>query len=656
MALKHMPIRRKLMLIILATSSVVMLLARGAFFTYEYLTFRRATVQQLTILSEIVAANSTAALAFDNRDDARELLSALQSEHHVVAAALYDRDGQLFAQYPDALPVAALPAAPGPNGFRFANSHLAGFQPVEQKGRRLGALYLDFDTGAIMAEWLWESLQIAIGVMALVLLVAYALSRVLQRQISGPILALAETARLISERRDYSVRAAKVGNDELGLLTDAFNQMLTEIQKLNQDLERRVAERTTQLEAANVELRRSRAELNSLFESLPGLYLVLTPELKIVAASDAYLKATMTTREGILNRGLFEVFPDNPDDPTATGVSNLRASLERVRATAASDTMAIQKFDVRRPDGTFEERYWSPVNSPVVGADRQLQYVIHRVEDVTDFVRRKAPPAGNPADLQARMEQMEAEIFQSSQRVQAANQQLEVANKELEAFSYSVSHDLRAPLRHIDGFAGLLLKSDGQQVSERGRGYLAHIGESAKQMGVLIDDLLVFSRMARTEMSFVPVDLQRLMEETIQGLRVETQQRNVQWIKHPLPTVPGDRAMLRQVFVNLIANAVKYSGPRDPAIIEIGSQEGEPGEVVIFVRDNGVGFEMAYAHKLFGVFQRLHRAEEFEGTGIGLANVRRIVGRHGGRTWAEGKPGEGATFYFSLPKQRSAQS
>ena len=653
MPLRHVPIQRKLMLIILLTSGVVMLLMRGAFFTYEYITFRRATVQQLTVLSEIVAANSTAALAFDNREDAHELLSALKSERHVVAAVLYDRSGQLFAQFPEARPLGSLPVSPGAEGFRFAASHLSGFQPVEQKGRRLGTLYLEFDTGSIMDEWLWGSFQIALAVMALVLLVAYALSRSLQKQISGPILTLAETARIVSERRDYSVRAAKLGDDELGSLTDAFNQMLAEIQKLNQDLEYRVVERTTQLEEANTELRRSRAELNSLFESLPGLYLVLTPELKIVAASDAYLKATMTTREGILNRGLFEVFPDNPDDPAASGVSNLRASLDRVRATAAPDTMAIQKYDVRRPDGSFEEKFWSPVNSPVVGPDRHIQYIIHRVEDVTDFVRQKAAPAGNPADLQTRMEQMEAEIFQSSQNVQAANSQLEAANKELEAFSYSVSHDLRAPLRHIDGFAGLLIKSDGAQVSERGRGYLSHIAESAKQMGMLIDDLLVFSRMGRAEMSFGPVDLQKLTEETIQGLRLETQQRNIEWIKHPLPVVPGDRPMLRQVLVNLLANAIKYSGPRDPAVIEIGTQAGEPGEVVIFVRDNGVGFEMAYAHKLFGVFQRLHRAEEFEGTGIGLANVRRIVNRHGGRTWAEGKPGAGATFYFSLPTQRT---
>jgi len=238
-------------------------------------------------------------------------------------------------------------------------------------------------------------------------------------------------------------------------------------------------------------------------------------------------------------------------------------------------------------------------------------------------------------------------------RVMERTAQLVEANKELEAFSYSVSHDLRAPLRHIDGFAGLLIKSDGERLSERGRGHLANIADSAKQMGRLIDDLLIFSRMGRAEMRVGTVNLNLLLVEVIQSLQPEIQQRQVVWRKTSLPVVHGDAPMLRQVLVNLLANAVKYTRTRDPAEIEIGWRE-TPDEVVVFVRDNGVGFEMKYADKLFGVFQRLHRAEEFEGTGIGLANVRRIVVRHGGRTWAESTLGTGATFFFSLPKNHSA--
>jgi PAS domain S-box-containing protein len=390
-------------------------------------------------------------------------------------------------------------------------------------------------------------------------------------------------------------------------------------------------------------------QFRALFESLPGLYLVLKPDFTIVAVSDAYLQATMTRREEILGRGLFEVFPDNPDDPRATGAANLRASLDRVLKNGVTDTLAIQKYDVRRPDGIFEERYWSPVNSPVADADRRIEYIIHRVEDVTDFVRSKSPSAGDDTTLHKRMEQMEAEMFRSSQVIAAANQQLRAANQELESFSYSVSHDLRAPLRHIDGFVKLLDKQAGEKLDGAGRRYLNIIADSARQMGVLIDDLLVFSRMSRTELRCSRVALAALVDEALAAVRMETNGRRIVWKIGALPEVKADAAMLRQVWVNLIANAVKYSRPRDPAEIEIGSNASN-GEFVLFVRDNGVGFDMQYVDKLFGVFQRLHHTSEFEGTGIGLANVRRIVTRHGGRTWAEGRVDGGATFFFSLPK------
>ncbi len=236
MSRRDMPIRRKLMAIILLTSGVVSLLTYAAFFAYEFLTFRQSMVQQLSTLGEIVAANSTAALAFDNQDDAREILAALKAEQHIVAASLYDKNGNLFSRYPESNPAGAFPAAPEEDGYRFVQSHLTAFQPVVQgDNKRLGTLYLKSDMGAM-----YERFRLYGEIVALVIagsfIVAYMLSRMLQKQISQPILALAETAKAVSVRRDFSVRAEKLGGGELGLLTDAFNQMLMEIHEQNSAL------------------------------------------------------------------------------------------------------------------------------------------------------------------------------------------------------------------------------------------------------------------------------------------------------------------------------------------------------------------------------------------------------------------------------------
>ncbi|HEU0106856.1 MAG TPA: CHASE3 domain-containing protein [Vicinamibacteria bacterium] len=228
-------------------------------------------------------------------------------------------------------------------------------------------------------------------------------------------------------------------------------------------------------------------------------------------------------------------------------------------------------------------------------------------------------------------------------------EELTAVNGELEAFSYSVSHDLRAPLRHINGFVDLLQRRAGPTLDETARRYLTTIAGAAKQMGHLIDDLLSFSRMGRGEVTRSRVRLAVLLAEVRDSLGEDTRGRDVAWRVNGLPEVVGDPAMLRVVLTNLLSNALKYSRTRGRTEIEVGWRRGDDGLALLWVRDNGVGFDMQYAAKLFGVFQRLHRAAEFEGTGIGLATVRRIVHRHGGRTWAEAAVDAGATIYFSLP-------
>jgi signal transduction histidine kinase len=239
-------------------------------------------------------------------------------------------------------------------------------------------------------------------------------------------------------------------------------------------------------------------------------------------------------------------------------------------------------------------------------------------------------------------------------RVQERTAELATANTELEAFSYSVSHDLRAPLRHLDGFAQLLLKSAAGQLDDKSAHYVHTIANAALTMGALIDDLLAFSRTGRAEMRRQRVELSQLVKGVQEELASAEKDRRITWDIGLLPVVDADPALLRQVLVNLLSNALKFTRPRPEARVEVGTSASESGETVIFVRDNGVGFDPTYVDRLFGVFQRLHRDDEFEGTGIGLANVRRIIQRHGGRVWAEGQVDQGATFYFSLPRPPSA--
>lgn len=227
---------------------------------------------------------------------------------------------------------------------------------------------------------------------------------------------------------------------------------------------------------------------------------------------------------------------------------------------------------------------------------------------------------------------------------------LEASNKELEAFAYSISHDLRAPLRHVAGFAELLRNNATPSLNEKSRRYLTMVLEAATRMGSLIDDLLAFSRIGRTETHYSSVNLQQIVQEAVAEAGEDANGRKIVWRVDALPEWYGDRSMLRLVVTNLISNAVKFTSTRSEPEIEIGCSERKNDQVVLFVRDNGVGFDMKYSNKLFGVFQRLHPQEVFVGTGIGLATVQRIVHRHGGRVWAEGKVEGGATFYFSLSK------
>ena len=475
---KDMPIRKKLMRIMFLISGIVLLVTCLTFFVYEIYAFRKTTTEKLSTIGRIISANSTAALAFANAEDAKEILTALRAEPHIVAASLYNTDGSILSQYVSGSEINIFPNTPGAEGYKFAGSHLEGFQPVMLEDKQVGTLYLKSSLGEM-----YQRLRLYGAIVALVMLfsfiLAFALSRIYQKNISEPILALADTATIISDKKDYSVRAQKKGNDELGLLTDAFNYMLVQIQDQNR---------------------------------------------------------------------------------------------------------ALQEFAQN-----LEQKVW----------DRTVQ--------------------------------------------------LESANKELEAFSYSISHDLRAPLRAIVGFTAILEEDYGSKLDDEAKRVTGVIKSNTLKMGHLIDDLLTFSRLARQDLKKTRINTTEMANGVINEILSNNKNLNAKWIVHPMPDIHGDVTAMRHVWTNLISNAVKYSATKDQAIIEVGS-DLKDGQTVFFVRDNGVGFDEKYKEKLFRVFQRLHSADEFEGTGVGLAIVEKIISKHGGNVWAEGEINKGACFYFSLPE------
>jgi PAS domain S-box-containing protein len=425
----------------------------------------------------------------------------------------------------------------------------------------------------------------------------------------------------------------------------------------------------TDRRAVENELRHSRAVLQSLFESLPGLFLILTPDLKIISVSDAYLQATMTRREALVGRGVFEAFPDNPNDPDATGTHHLRASFDRVIQTGRADTMAIQKYDIRRPNGTYEERYWSPINSPVLGADRRIEYLIHRVEDVTEFMRQKAQPSSAAIELRSRMQQMEAEIFQNSQQLQLANQRLqdanaallqtkagaEAANRAKSTFLSTMSHEIRTPMNAILGYAQLMLRDS--TLSAEAKTNLKIIGRSGEHLLSLINDVLDMSKIeaGRVDLSPATFNLSKLLEDLAAMFRLRAGAKALRFEMtvdgESVPYIVADAGKMRQVLINLLGNAVKFT-EFGGINLRVHLEERSAGQLWLSARvgDTGPGITNDDQRKLFEPFSQVRRGpDSLKGTGLGLAISRKHARLMGGDITVSSDPGVGSVFQFDIP-------
>jgi len=468
------------MSVILLTTGIVSLIVCLSFLSYEMFVFRRDTIEKWTTLSQIIAYNTSFSLAFDNEADAAQILSSLKKEPNISSAVLYKTNGEFFASYFQSGAINTnihSPLTTRNINHSFTSSKFYLYQEVKEGEKNLGTLYLECNLTEVIDRAKLYSMIVA-SAMFISLIISFSISYTLQKNISFPILYLTDIAKKLMDSKNYSMRAEKFTNDEIGILTDSFNQMLD------------------------------------------------------------YIRDSQLAKEDELKK-------------------------------------------------LVDER----------------------------------------------------------------TKELQASNKELESFSYSVSHDLRAPLRGIAGYSQVLMDNFKDKMGPDGERMVNTIRTETVRMGQLIDELLNFSRLNKQPIKMIPLDMAKLCNFVFKELIRPYPQRKIQLIVNQLPESLGDETLIRQVWTNLLSNAIKFTKNKEETVIEVGCDNNPMADMnTYYIKDNGIGFDMKYYNKLFGVFQRLHPQNEFEGTGIGLALIQRIIQRHSGRVWAEGKVNEGATFYFTLLK------
>jgi PAS domain S-box-containing protein len=601
------PIRRKLTAMFLLISGLVLLLTSAAFIGYQHLSFRKTTRNSLYTLGRIVAANSTASLAFANEADASEILSALRAEPHVEAAALYDRHGQLFARYPANVSTDALPAAPEPDGYRFEHGHLRGFQPVaETTNQRLGTLYITSDLKAVY-NTLRLSGMIGVVVMAVSLLAAYLLSMALQGTISHPILRLAETASAVSKRGDYSVRAPGVGRDELGVLTQAFNHMLGRIEDQNGDLQE------------------SKERLDLALQSA-GVGTWTWDLVTNLVVWDDFVRRLF----GVPSHAPADYYQDvvalvHPDDRDRIR-HELTASVEH---DAPHDT----EFRVVWPDGTEH----------ALGSRGRVY------RDATGKAVRMSGVCLDITERRLAVEQRQA------------REAAEAANRAKSSFLASMSHELRTPLNAIIGFSELLENHTFGDLNERQQRYVTNVLTSGRHLLQLINDILDLSKVeaGHMDLTLSEFDVQTALGEvrTIVGTLAMKKRLDLQLeVESSLPPLTADQSKFKQILYNLLSNAIKFTPDGGSIRVTVrlapveGAQSGA-GSIEVAVADTGIGLKPEDQERIFHTFEQVDSdyGREQQGTGLGLALSKRFVELHGGRIWVESTFGKGSVFRFVLP-------
>jgi len=632
--LQNMEIKHKLILIIMLACITGLFLAGAAFIGWERNTCRDGMVRNLSTQAEIIAENCKAALAFQDAQDAKETLQALQVEPSIVFGCVYNRENRLFASYyRDYAKIKGHPTKFQEDGFSFVGGFLSVFKPIVLDGQTIGTVCLRSDMSPMYAM-LKRNISIIVIIIFLSSLAAFLVSSRLQKIISGPILSLAEVTKAVSGKKDYSTRAIKQSNDEVGLLIDAFNEMLEQIQQRDLELvdaknqlEIRVEQRTAELTTANEQLTREVAERKRAEEQLRK-------------AEERY----RTQFEGALDA----IFVADAETGIITDCNP--AGTELVGREKSELVGKHQR--ILHPPGRIEGEFSRSFKEHL--GEKQGQTLETQVVTKTGRIRDVAIRANL---LEIRGKKLLQGIFRdvteqkkAGQRQAQLLEQLERTNQELKDFAYIVSHDLKAPLRGINTLVKWISSDYADKFDQEGMEQMNLLLSRVDRMHNLIDGILQYSRVGRVKEEKTQVNLNELVPDIIDTLAPP---ENITiTIEDELPVIECEKTRIVQVFQNLLSNAIKYMDKPQGKIRVACIDKDNCWR--FSVADNGPGIEEKYFEKIFQMFQTLRPRDEFESTGVGLTVVKKIVEIHSGRIWVESKVGEGSTFFFTMPKQQAS--
>jgi PAS domain S-box-containing protein len=618
--LRAFSIRAKLMAIVMLTTAAALLLSGVALAVFEVVSSRRALVEEMATTAEVLANNLTAALAFQDPAGAEEVLDTLSSAPKMMSACLYDGARKQFAAFQRAGP-RICPPQPPPDGARFERDHLTQTTGVFLKRERVGTIVID-RSWTDVRERLQAFALVLLGILTAAGMAAVLLSAALQRLVSRPILELASTAKTVSEKRDYTLRAPRHTDDEVGVAVEAFNVMLGRIHAADSAL--RDAE-----EQSREQARLLRSILDGMGEGLvvcdeAGKFILWNPAATRLLGQDP---VALTPEQWPRHFGLYK------DGSTFYDANEL----PMVRALGGWEVTDREIFLM--PPGRQDGAWIAVTARPVRDEDSVIRGALAVFRDVSERKRAEEQLRSLNATLEQR-------VAERTAAAEARATELKRSNEELEQFAYVASHDLQEPLRAVASYTQLLEQRLGERLDGEEKLFVGHVISGVARMRALINDLLDYSRVGRRPLQLTPTDAGAVLEAALADLAPAISESGAHISHGPLPEVPADPVQLGQLFRNLIANAIKFRSDAPPRI-EVGVDEAEAAWR-FWVRDNGVGIDPKYHERIFVIFQRLHgRARP--GTGIGLAICRKILDRHGGRIWVESQVGSGATFFFTIP-------